>query len=77
MNNQSYTQGQILNIILELAYPNPKERQTIDRTKIKEHFDWFYDFVEFCNGKEDFIDCLKDFELDLLDTILEIMEDKI
>ena len=76
MNNQSYTKDQLIDIILEVAYADPQERQRIDRDIIEEHFSEFELYIEHCWNSIDFLDCMMDLEYEFLDLILEIVEDK-
>ena len=74
MTNQPYTKDDLLDIILEVAYPDPQERKAVDRAKVKSHFDEFYSYIDHCSRKQDFLDCLKDYELEFMDLISDILK---
>lgn len=45
--NNTYTQNQIIDLILEVAYPDPEERQRIDKSLIQKHYDDFLVIIDY------------------------------
>jgi len=74
MEDIAYSKDEIIDIILKIVYPDKNERKTVDKAKVREYYRLFGDCIEYCEKGEDFINCMKEFQMELIDLVNDIIQ---